>query len=111
MILPILTMLQTLPPTAPEPGSAVSVLPRPCAAGPGEDGDVVVCARPRDADRLAPLPPPPGGSDRPFDPLLLRLPGGASARLHAFQHTLLGGATSQGAAVTLTVPLGRRKRD
>lgn len=100
--------IQPTPSVAPEPGSAISAVARPCAAGPIETGDVVVCARARDADRLQPLPPPPLTTDRPFDPLLLRLPGVGTARLHAFQRDLPG-ATSQGAAVTLTVPLGGKK--
>lgn len=109
MVLPVLMMIvQTLPSTAPEPGSGFSAVSRPCAAGPSESGEVVVCARARDADRLTPLPPAPGGPERPFDPLMFRLPGGASARLHAFQHQLPG-ATSQGADVTFTVPLGGRR--
>ena len=99
-------IIQTLPSTAPEPGSAISAVPRPCA-GPSEDGDVVVCAHARNENRLASLPPLATGANGPSDPLLFRLPGGASARVHAFQHDLPG-ATSQGAAVTFAVPLGRK---
>ncbi|WP_375381555.1 hypothetical protein [uncultured Sphingomonas sp.] len=107
MILPVASLIiQTLPSAAPEPGSAISAVPRPCA-GPSQDGEVVVCAHARNENRLAPLPPLAAGTDRPFDPLLFRLPGGASARVHGFQHDLPG-ATSQGAAVTFTVPLGRK---
>ncbi len=106
ILLLALLIVQTLPSTAPEPGSAISAVSRPCA-GPNPDGEVVVCAHARNENRLAPLPPLATGSDRPFDPFLFRLPGGASARVHAFQHDLPG-AASQGAAVTLTIPLGRR---
>jgi hypothetical protein len=85
----------------------MSAVSRPCAAGPEADGEVVVCARPRGDDRLRPLPSF-APADKPFDPLLVRLPGGSTARLHAFQNVLPNGAVSQGAAVTLTVPFGRK---
>ncbi|MGI4732710.1 MAG: hypothetical protein ACRYFW_13330 [Janthinobacterium lividum] len=103
-----LMIVQTGVSAAPEPGSALSSISRPCAAGPNLDGDVVVCARARDADRLKPPAPLDGEQTKRFDPLLVRLPGGSTARLHAFQRELPG-ATSQGAAVTFTVPLGTRK--
>ncbi len=112
MILAALLIVQTLPGAAPEPGSALSAVAKPCAAGPDPDGPdpdggVIVCGRRRDADRLTPLPAPAPGQHP--DPLAFRLPGGGSGRVAAFQREF-SGAISQGVAVTVAIPLGRRRR-
>lgn len=80
---------------------------RPCP--PQEaDGEVVVCARRNEDQRLAKLPERAG--PEPLDPLSFRLPGGGKGNVHAIQ-TELPGAIGQGAAVTLTIPFGKRKKD
>ena len=94
-------------PAGPEPAASpdprLSVLPPACPAGPTVSGDVIVCARRRDADRLGTLPPLP---DREAaDPMTFRLPGAGTGRVHAFQRDLQG-ASSQGVALTMTIPLG-----
>ena len=99
-----LLALQSVPP--PDGSDRLSVRPPACPAGPSADGTIVVCGR-RTDQRLHPLPPPPGTEHR--DPATFRLPGGGTAHVHAFQSELPG-AVGQGAAVTLTVPFGRKKR-
>lgn len=82
-------------------------LTQKCA--PRDEDEVVVCARPGASPyRLKPLPPKPG--DPPADPLAFNLPGGGKGRVHAIQ-SQNPSATGQGAAVTLRIPLGQKKKD
>ncbi|QCB43567.1 hypothetical protein E5673_16140 [Sphingomonas sp. PAMC26645] len=79
----------------------------PCPVQTDPDGEIVVCARSTD-QRLATLPAPvqpPRG-----DPLSFRLPDGGTGNVHAIR-TQLPGASGQGAAVTLKIPLGKGRRD
>ena len=84
----------------------LTVTARPCA-GPSETGEVVVCGRRDEEQRLKPLPPLPVREQS--DPFAFRLPGVGNGRVHAIQ-TELPGAVGQGVAVTLSIPLGRKKR-
>lgn len=71
-----------------------------------DSGDIVVCAQ-NDTDyRLDTLPD--HAAKRP-DPLSFRLPGGGGGNIHAFQNDLPG-ATSQGMAVTIKIPFGRKAK-
>lgn len=73
----------------------------------GDTGEIVVCARPVD-QRLEPLPDPPRHA--PEEAMTFRLPGGGTGNVHAIQ-TGLPGAVGRGMAVTLTVPLKKKKRE
>lgn len=78
----------------------------PCPAT-SEDGEIVVCGRRREDQRLVKLPE--AGEVAPFDPLSFRLPGGGKGNVHAIQSNV-SGFTGQGAAVTLTIPFGKGKK-
>ena len=78
----------------------------PCLAT-SEDGEIVVCGRRTEDQRLAKLPE--ADETAPSDPLSFRLPGGGKGRIHAIQSNV-GGFTGQGAAVTLTFPFGKGKK-
>jgi hypothetical protein len=80
------------------------VLP-PCPS-PEDGGEIVVCGRKGSDQRLEKLPE--RYADHADRPLSFMLPGGANGNVHAFQNNLPG-ATSQGVAVSITLPFGRKK--
>ncbi|SFO25124.1 hypothetical protein SAMN05428984_2952 [Sphingomonas sp. OK281] len=103
-----LLLLQAVagPPLPPELRKRTPRTTMPCPAQVDAGGEIVVCARPTDR-RRATIPEPvrsPCG-----DPLSFRLPGGGTGNVHAIR-TELPGASGQGAAVTLKMPFGKRKR-
>lgn len=92
------------PPTPIELRKAVA---RPCPSATAA-GDIVVCARhPTETPRLG--KPPEAVTPPSRDPLSFRVPGDGTARIHAIQSNV-GGFTGRGAAVTLGIPLGKRRR-
>ena len=91
----------------PAPVDRRALVHRPCPTEQTE-GEVVVCARREAGQRLGELSGPP--EPPPLDPLSFRLPGGGKGNVHAIQ-TELPGAIGQGAAVTLTIPFGKRRKD
>ncbi len=103
----LLQAATTTPQTTDRPAADRLAVTAQHCAGPSETGEVVVCARREDEQRLKPLLPLPV-REKP-DPLAFRLPGGGKARVRAIQ-TELPGATGQGAAITVSIPLGRKKR-
>jgi len=107
MVPALIVLLQSVsgPPVPAELRKAAARSAAPCPVT--RDGEeIVVCARPTD-QRLARLPEP--DTRAPEDALSFRLPGGGKGNVHAFQRSF-GGATGQGVAVTLTVPLGKRQK-
>lgn len=78
---------------------------KPCPSADGS-GDIVVCGRQQNGPRLERLPDRDRGALP--DDVSFRLPGGGKADLHALQSTLPGG-TGQGAAVTFSIPFGKKK--
>ena len=93
----------------PVPIELRQVAPRSSSPCPttGDDGEIIVCGRRPENQRLAKLPE--ADKPAPSDPLSFRLPGGGKGNVHAIQSTV-GGFTGQGAAVTLTFPFGKGKK-
>jgi hypothetical protein len=72
-----------------------------------EGGEIVVCGRTPERQRLKTLPEPAARSAQ--DALAFRLPGGGTGNVHAVQ-TNLPGATGPGAVLSLGIPFGKKAR-
>lgn len=106
-MLAMLLLIQAVagPPVPPELRKPVPRSSKPCPDTPTGD-EILVCGRQEDR-RLAKLPEPVRRA--PEDAMTFRLPGGGTGNVHAIQ-TTLPGATGSGAAVTLRIPFGKRKK-
>jgi hypothetical protein len=93
-----------------DPNELHEAIARPAASCPAddEDGEIVVCARPIESQRLTRLRDDVVAA--PPDPLSFRVPGGGTGRFHAIQSNV-GGFTGPGVAITVRIPLGRKKKD
>jgi hypothetical protein len=95
------------PPIPPELRKRIPRVMTPCPTQPDASGEIVVCGRTTE-HRLETLPEPVAPARQ--EPLSFRLPGGGKGNVHAIR-TELPGAIGQGAAVTLKIPFGSRRRE
>lgn len=106
MLLLLIALLAQDRPVLPAPDDdALRVVPREKCQADGEE--IVVCARTGESPyRISRLEP--RFTEKPVRPSL-KLPGGASATLHAEQRSLPG-ASAPAAFVTLKIPIGGKKK-
>lgn len=94
---------RTLP--APDIDSVVTLIPKPTCDRSADE--ITVCGS-ADPSRFR-LPALAKRYEEPPVRSEFRLPGGARGSVHAISRSV-GGFTSPGAAVTLTIPFGKKKR-
>ena len=110
MAITLILLLQAVagPPVPRDLRPAIVNLPRPCPTA-ASGGEIVVCGRAPDGQRLEKLPDR-SQSRSVQDPLTFRLPDGGTGDVHAVQNNLPGG-TGSGLVTTLRIPFGKKTRD